>query len=200
MKEIYVCGWAIQLRERRIRSDIFRMVATYIHDNDNTVDSREAHSTGAPVSLERLEKLGVIYKYLKTKEEVDELAKQRHYKNQDMVNIQPSTFNNDQNLFEQKLAMFYDEHFHEDEEIRYCLEGTGYFDIRDPNNEEWIRCKVDPGDLLIVPAGIYHRFALTTDNYIKALRLFKDEPKWEAINRSITADQSAIRKDYLKSI
>ena len=176
------------------------MVKAYVHDNKNDVDSRETHDTGIPVSLERLEKLGVIYRYLKTQEEVEQLAKERQYKNQDTVNIQLSTFNNDEILFNEKLSIFYEEHLHEDEEIRYCLEGTGYFDIRDSQNNEWLRCKVDPGDLLIVPAGIYHRFALDTTNYIKALRLFKDEPKWEAINRSDSADKSKIRKEYLNSI
>ncbi|CCF60440.1 hypothetical protein KAFR_0K00850 [Kazachstania africana CBS 2517] len=176
------------------------MVEVYVHDNDDAIDFRERHDSGVPVNLAYLNTLNVFYSKITEETAVHELALRRNYKNHDTVDISLESFDNDSNKLESKLKEFYEEHLHEDEEIRYILDGSGFFDIRDPNSDKWIRIKVATYDMLIIPAGIYHRFTLDTNNQIKALRLFKDEPKWDAIVKSTKADNSIVRKQYLISM
>ncbi|KJA18153.1 hypothetical protein HYPSUDRAFT_45609 [Hypholoma sublateritium FD-334 SS-4] len=128
---------------------------------------------------------------------IDALAKEQGYKNRDLINVSKEGMGE---IYEQKLKTFFEEHMHEDEEIRYVLSGSGFFDVRETPTDEWIRLAVEPGDLLVIPAGIYHRFTLDERNKIQAMRLFQDEPKWIPHNRSDETEVNPHRVDYLRSI
>ncbi|KAI9335090.1 ARD/ARD' family-domain-containing protein [Obelidium mucronatum] len=177
------------------------MVSAWYFNSESKHDQRELnqYSPNKPVSLEELGKIGVLYDFIDASlgeayysKQIDEFSKKRGYKNRDVINIHKDTFPN----YDEKIKTFFEEHLHEDEEIRFILSGSGYFDVRD-KADKWIRIAVSQGDLVIVPAGIYHRFTLDTKNNIIAMRLFKEVPKWTPINRDIpTTEQNPHRTEY----
>ncbi|XP_057547135.1 acireductone dioxygenase 1 [Amaranthus tricolor] len=150
------------------------------------------------VSLDTLSDIGVLYWKLDAKNyendpELNKIREERGYNYFDLLDLCPEKVEN----CEQKLKKLYTEHIHADEEIRYCLEGSGYFDVRD-KADRWIRILVKEGDLIILPAGIYHRFTLDTTNYVKLMRLFKGEPVWTPYNRP--QEDHPARKEYIKHL
>ncbi|PWW74035.1 1,2-dihydroxy-3-keto-5-methylthiopentene dioxygenase [Tuber magnatum] len=168
---------------------------TYEYDN-STEDQREDHDSGAVVSEASLNHIGVLTYHFDSVDDVNALAAERGYKNRDEITISPSALGD---LYEAKVKTFFHEHLHEDEEIRYILDGDGFFDVRS-KDDRWVRIGVSKGDLIILPAGIYHRFTTDKNNYIKAMRLFQEEPKWTPLNRDPQLDENAYRKAYVKSL
>lgn len=176
------------------------MVAFFYHDGLDTPENfTDEHDSGIQVSEHDLAELGVVYKFIDNQADLEELASERNYKNRDVVSLNLGSFGGDEVAYNNKMRQFYTEHYHEDEEIRYVKEGEGYFDVRD-KNDRWVRAKLEKNDLLILPAGIYHRFTLLSRlKNVTAMRLFKDEPKWEAINRDEQRETKA-RLDYARSV
>lgn len=70
-------------------------------------------------------------------------------------------------------------HTHADDEVRYILEGVGYFGIVLGDGEQ-ILLETGPGDYLEVPAGTEHWFALGANPRLKALRVFHQQQSWSA--------------------
>ncbi|KAI0031099.1 1,2-dihydroxy-3-keto-5-methylthiopentene dioxygenase [Vararia minispora EC-137] len=166
-------------------------------------DQRLLHDSGREVTVSQLEAIGARYWRIPIDEEgrwedkINDVAHERNYKNRDVINVTKEGLGE---AYESKLKMFYEEHMHEDEEIRYILDGSGFFDLREHPTDNWIRVHLVPGDLLVVPAGIYHRFTLDEANKIQAMRLFKEEPKWTPHNRNEATDNNPYRIDYLSSL
>jgi 1,2-dihydroxy-3-keto-5-methylthiopentene dioxygenase len=167
----------------------------YWYDNESG-DQRELHDSGRPVDEAHLASIGILYWHYPEVSSVDKLAQERNYKNRDECIVSPEAMGA---IYEDKVKMFFDEHLHEDEEIRYILDGNGYFDVRGVQ-DDWIRISVEKGDLIVLPSGIYHRFTTDTKNYIKAMRLFKEEPQWTPLNRGPEVDENPYRKAYLETV
>ncbi|XP_022417199.1 1,2-dihydroxy-3-keto-5-methylthiopentene dioxygenase isoform X2 [Delphinapterus leucas] len=123
--------------------------------------------------------------------ELEKIRKERNYSWMDIITICKDKLPN----YEEKIKTFYEEHLHLDDEIRYILDGSGYFDVRD-KEDRWIRIFMEKGDMITLPAGIYHRFTLDEKNYVKAMRLFVGDPVWTAYNRP--ADHFEARGQYLE--
>eukprot|EP00903_Cladosiphon_okamuranus_P020353 g18673.t1 len=154
-------------------------------DEDTSSDQRLPHRRTPNLEFDTssLEALGVLHWQLDAGKYEDDPALEkiradRGYSYQDIITVSPEKLAN----YEDKIKSFYEEHMHTDEEIRYILEGSGYFDVR-AKDEQWVRIKMGKGDMITLPAGMYHRFTLDDTNYIKAMRLFVGEPVWTPLNR-----------------
>ena len=150
------------------------MKLTWLDAPESTVDRAE------------LAKIGVLHEQLEVdpvdyQPTMDRLKSDRGYVTQDIIELRPDTPNLDG-----LCAKFKDEHLHTDDEVRFVLEGEGIFDLRS-DGDRWIRAEVERGDLLVVPAGLYHRFFLTDRRQIRCVRLFKDSSGWTPIYREAAA-------------
>ena len=129
------------------------------------------------ITAPQLNGQGVYYTQLSTDEAayqppVDALKAERGYIEQDVIALRPDTPNLDA-----ICTKFVDEHFHDDDEVRFVLEGEGIFDIRS-RDDRWMRVVVEPGDLIVVPKDRHHRFLLTDAKTIRCVRLFRDMSGW----------------------
>ena len=87
-------------------------------------------------------------------------------------------------LDEGQIKRFATEHQHPDGEVRFTLEGKGYFEVRG-KDDQWIRLEVVAGDFLILPPGIYHRFLFhEEEKSVVFLRLFQDDAPYTSTFRS----------------
>lgn len=111
----------------------------------------------------------------KYKNQIENVKKKFGYVSADCCSLNKSLPNLDT-----MLKPFMKEHHHTDDEVRFTVEGEGIFGINplvDPSFEIY----VEKGDLLVVPANTRHWFELTDKKDICCIRIFKENPKWEAI-------------------
>jgi 1,2-dihydroxy-3-keto-5-methylthiopentene dioxygenase len=103
---------------------------------------------------------------------IDELKARGGYVTADVIDVKPDTPGLDA-----MLAKFNSEHWHDEDEVRFIVEGRGLFHIH-PAGGTVFAIEVEAGDLIRVPRGTHHWFDLCADRRIRAIRLFQDVTGW----------------------
>jgi 1,2-dihydroxy-3-keto-5-methylthiopentene dioxygenase len=106
------------------------------------------------------------------KTKIDELKARGGYVTADVIDVSPATPGLDA-----MLAKFNAEHWHDEDEVRFIIEGRGLFHIHAPGKPVFA-VEVGRGDLIRVPKGTLHWFDLCGDRRIRAIRLFQDKSGW----------------------
>lgn len=105
-------------------------------------------------------------------DKVEELKARGGYTTADVIDVTAATPNLDA-----MLAKFSIEHWHDEDEVRFIVEGRGLFHVH-PSDGPVFAIEVRAGDLISVPRGTHHWFDLCGDRRIRAIRLFQDAAGW----------------------
>ncbi len=104
--------------------------------------------------------------------EIDKLKAAGGYVTADVINVHSQTPGLDA-----MLAKFSREHWHDEDEVRFIVQGRGLFHVN-PKTSPVVAIEVEAGDLIRVPRGTLHWFDLCTDKQIRCIRLFQDPSGW----------------------
>ena len=105
-------------------------------------------------------------------EEIERLKSEGGYATADVIDVNSATPGLDE-----MLAKFNREHWHDEDEVRFVIQGHGLFHVR-PAGGKVTAIEVEAGDLLRVPRGTWHWFDLCGDREIRCIRLFQDPAGW----------------------
>ncbi len=104
--------------------------------------------------------------------EIERLKAQDGYVTADVIDVHPHTPG-----LEAMLNKFNSEHWHDEDEVRFIIEGRGVFHIH-PLQGPVVAIEVEAGDLIRVPRGTWHWFDLCPERRIRAIRLFQNPAGW----------------------
>lgn len=104
--------------------------------------------------------------------EIERRKAEGGYVTADVIDVSPQTPGLDA-----MLNRFNSEHWHDEDEVRFIIEGRGIFHIH-PRDGKVVSITVEAGDLLRVPRGTWHWFDLCQERRIRAIRLFQDMSGW----------------------
>ncbi|HSB11911.1 MAG TPA: cupin domain-containing protein [Blastocatellia bacterium] len=104
--------------------------------------------------------------------EIEKLKTRGGYVTADVIDVNANTPGLDA-----MLAKFNREHWHDEDEVRFIIQGRGLFHIH-PEAGSVVSIEVEAGDLIRVPRGTWHWFNLCESREIRAIRLFQDPAGW----------------------
>eukprot|EP00759_Apiculatamorpha_spiralis_P016668 PhF_6_TR22759/c3_g1_i1/m.32452/K08967/mtnD, mtnZ, ADI1; 1,2-dihydroxy-3-keto-5-methylthiopentene dioxygenase len=152
--------------------------------------------TDSRVTLLQLRDIGIVYFRINLSDFglVNQIVKERRYKHTDEIRAHQT------HKDESYLEKWFTEHYHEDEQIRLVTDGSCYFDVRS-KHDTWIRLRMNPGDLIVIPAGMYHRATLDENDYVAVMRMFFESGRWNPIFRTEKkAETLTCRLNYLRAV
>ena len=105
-------------------------------------------------------------------EPIEALKREGGYVTADVINVKPTTPGLDA-----MLAKFSREHWHDEDEVRFIVHGSGVFHVH-PKDGPIFSIEVVKGDMINVPQGTLHWFDLCEERTVRAIRLFLDAAGW----------------------
>jgi len=129
-----------------------------------------------------------------THEALLKIRKDRDYNYSDICEVTPAKQGREKH--DELMRTFFKEHYHMDDEVRYIMNGAGYFDVRSKDQKNWYRIQCLAGDMITLPKGVFHRFTCDQSEYFRAMRLFQGDPVWTPIP---IEQESDVRQSYVKT-
>ena len=117
---------------------------------------------------------------------IDEVKRTGGYTSVDIVNVHSATPGLDE-----MLNKFNREHWHDEDEVRFIVQGQGLFHIHRPG-QPVVAIEVGVADMIRVPRGTHHWFNLCGSRQIKAIRFFQNKSGWTP-----HYTESMAERDYL---
>lgn len=105
--------------------------------------------------------------------DIERLKAEGGYQSCDVIRLTPEHPNRTE-----LRSKFLSEHIHDDDEVRFFVEGAGLFYIRSGGTVHALECTA--GDLIVLPAGTVHWFDTGAEPRFTAIRLFTTPDGWVA--------------------
>lgn len=103
--------------------------------------------------------------------DIDRLVAENGFRTVDVVSIAPDNPNR-----EAMRAKFLDEHYHQEDEVRFFVAGAGLFTLHVDDRVYEVKC--EQGDLIGVPDRTRHWFDMGPAPHFVAIRFFTEPDGW----------------------